>query len=366
MVEVEAVHRPRGLGAGGRGTRPRPALRGSLRPHRAEGGPADAPAREPRGGLHLRRPAAQVRARRLRRDRSRPVRLRGAARAGRDRPGRGRDRAPPAGRGPDGHASASTPRSTTVRGSSRPTPASKRPSTTPASTGPWDAFVAVGGGSAIDTAKAVDLMCTNPGEILDYVNAPVGGGRAPEHPLAPLVAVPTTTGTGSESTTICVLDVRRPAGQDRDQPPAAATHARRRRPAADPDPAGRCHGGRGDGHLVPRPGVVDGPSLLRLRAQAARPAGALLRRQPDRRHVGRARAASCSRRRSGPPSSTGTTRTPVSRCRWPPPSQGWASATPACTSRTPTPTQSPVRCATSTRSATPTTTRWCRTAWRSP
>ncbi len=75
------------------------------------------------------------------------------------------------------------------------------------STGPWDAFVAVGGGSAIDTAKAVDLMCTNPGEILDYVNAPVGGGRAPEHPLAPLVAVPTTTGTGSESTTICVLDV---------------------------------------------------------------------------------------------------------------------------------------------------------------
>jgi hydroxyacid-oxoacid transhydrogenase len=73
--------------------------------------------------------------------------------------------------------------------------------------GPWDAFVAVGGGSAIDTAKAVNLMCTNPGDVLDYVNAPVGQGRAPEHPLAPLVAVPTTTGTGSESTTVCVLDV---------------------------------------------------------------------------------------------------------------------------------------------------------------
>jgi alcohol dehydrogenase class IV len=73
--------------------------------------------------------------------------------------------------------------------------------------GPWDAFVAVGGGSAIDTAKAVNLLCTNPGELLDYVNAPVGGGRAPEHVLAPLVAVPTTTGTGSESTTVCVLDV---------------------------------------------------------------------------------------------------------------------------------------------------------------
>ena len=73
--------------------------------------------------------------------------------------------------------------------------------------GPYDAVVAVGGGSAIDTAKAVDLMLTNDGELMDYVNAPVGGGRAPEHPLLPLVAVPTTTGTGAESTTVCVLDV---------------------------------------------------------------------------------------------------------------------------------------------------------------
>ncbi|MFY0407356.1 hydroxyacid-oxoacid transhydrogenase [Solicola sp. PLA-1-18] len=73
--------------------------------------------------------------------------------------------------------------------------------------GPYDAVLAVGGGSSIDTAKAVDLLCTNDGELMDYVNAPVGGGRAPSSPLLPLVAVPTTTGTGSESTTICVLDV---------------------------------------------------------------------------------------------------------------------------------------------------------------
>ena len=73
--------------------------------------------------------------------------------------------------------------------------------------GPFDAVVAVGGGSAIDTAKAVDLLLTNSGSLMDYVNAPVGGGRPPEHPLLPLVAVPTTTGTGAESTTICVLDV---------------------------------------------------------------------------------------------------------------------------------------------------------------
>ena len=73
--------------------------------------------------------------------------------------------------------------------------------------GPWDAIVAVGGGSAIDTAKAVNLLSTNPGELMDYVNAPVGKARQPVEPLKPLVAVPTTTGTGSESTTICVLDV---------------------------------------------------------------------------------------------------------------------------------------------------------------
>jgi alcohol dehydrogenase class IV len=73
--------------------------------------------------------------------------------------------------------------------------------------GPWDAIVAVGGGSSIDTAKAVNLLTTNPGELMDYVNKPVGEGRAPVNPLNPLVAVPTTTGTGAESTTICVLDV---------------------------------------------------------------------------------------------------------------------------------------------------------------
>ncbi len=73
--------------------------------------------------------------------------------------------------------------------------------------GPFDAYVAVGGGSTIDTAKAVNLLTTNPGELLDYVNPPVGQGKAPAQPLRPLVAVPTTTGTGAESTTVCVMDV---------------------------------------------------------------------------------------------------------------------------------------------------------------
>jgi hydroxyacid-oxoacid transhydrogenase len=72
--------------------------------------------------------------------------------------------------------------------------------------GPWDGFIAVGGGSAIDTAKAVNLLTTNGGELMDYLNKPVGHAQAPG-PLKPLVAVPTTAGTGAESTSMCILDV---------------------------------------------------------------------------------------------------------------------------------------------------------------
>jgi hydroxyacid-oxoacid transhydrogenase len=67
--------------------------------------------------------------------------------------------------------------------------------------------VAVGGGSSIDTAKAINLLTTNPGDLMDYVNKPVGGGKAPTQPLKPLVAVPTTAGTGAESTAMCILDI---------------------------------------------------------------------------------------------------------------------------------------------------------------
>jgi alcohol dehydrogenase class IV len=71
----------------------------------------------------------------------------------------------------------------------------------------WDGFVAVGGGSVIDTAKAVNLLGTSGGDVMDYVNKPVGLGRPPLRPPLPLVAVPTTAGTGSESTAVCVLDI---------------------------------------------------------------------------------------------------------------------------------------------------------------
>jgi alcohol dehydrogenase class IV len=88
-----------------------------------------------------------------------------------------------------------------------PTDASLREAVEFASETDWDGFVAIGGGSSIDTAKAINLLTTNPGDLMDYVNRPVGGGKAPSSPLKPLVAVPTTAGTGSESTAMCVLDV---------------------------------------------------------------------------------------------------------------------------------------------------------------
>jgi hydroxyacid-oxoacid transhydrogenase len=70
-----------------------------------------------------------------------------------------------------------------------------------------DGFVSVGGGSAIDTGKVANLIVSHPAPVMDYVNAPVGGGRKPPGPLRPHLALPTTSGTGSEATTVAVLDL---------------------------------------------------------------------------------------------------------------------------------------------------------------
>ena len=251
-----------------------------------------------RDGLHLRRARAEVRRRGRRRDRLRPARSSASRRVpGRHRPRRrGHRRAAAGGRGAaragveaevfDGvHVEPTDADADGRRGGPRERARGTRSSPSAA-------------GRASTRPRRSNLLTTNAGELMDYVNAPIGGGRAPPRPLKPLVAVPTTTGTGSESTTICVLDVLALKVK------TGISHPRLRPTLAVVDPLltltpAAAGDGRGrHGHPLPRAGELHGAAVHVLRAQDSRAAGAVLRREPGRRHVVRAGPGAARRRRS--------------------------------------------------------------------
>ena len=227
----------------------------------------------------------------VRRDRLRPLPVRRPPGARGHRPRRRRDRPPAAGRRPDGASSASR-RSVFDGVHVEPTDASLRGGDrrTPATPGPWDAFVAVGGGSSIDTAKAVNLLTTNPGELMDYINVPVGkGAGAGEAAQAAGRRADHHRHRRREHHDLRARRAR-PEGEDRHQPrrgcgrpwPWSTPTLTLTQPAGVTAAAGMdilCHALES---YTARP-------LHVLRPQAARAAGALLRRPTRSRTCGRRR-----------------------------------------------------------------------------
>jgi hydroxyacid-oxoacid transhydrogenase len=77
----------------------------------------------------------------------------------------------------------------------------------------FDVYIGLGGGSSLDTAKLINLYTTHPtNDFRDYFAPPIGKGKPIPGPLRPLIAVPTTAGTGSEVTGVAVVTFKTDKG----------------------------------------------------------------------------------------------------------------------------------------------------------
>ncbi len=69
-----------------------------------------------------------------------------------------------------------------------------------------DGIIGIGGGSSLDTAKALGVVVSNGDEVLDEIVSYLTGAKVFEVPALPVIAIPTTSGTGSEVTRMAVID----------------------------------------------------------------------------------------------------------------------------------------------------------------